>query len=229
MFLIRVLTSALLSILLFSAILFSIRSVSGEMENNEFPPATRDSSVILPFEDEDTKIASECINLKIEKNSSDFSECVDKKDLNTIYEREVDTAHNKKTKVNIFTSLFYRQIVSFLDFSYSLLFATVFSAVVFILIYIASLVCFISFLQPAGALKKNLLHFSNWTIDAPPMLGIIGTLFAMTSYFSSRAQEEGLSFDGFFDNFILAAATTIVGGIVSVINHFLTTYASINK
>lgn len=66
-------------------------------------------------------------------------------------------------------------------------------------------------------------RFHAWCVDAPPILGICGTLIALISYLASI--DGGDALDGFLGAFATAATTTLLGGITAVINQGLLSYA----
>jgi len=64
------------------------------------------------------------------------------------------------------------------------------------------------------------LYGSEWTINAPPVLGVVGTIFSFGMVVGNLADISSLS-TVFKDNFPNAALTTILGGSVYVINLFI--------
>lgn len=61
------------------------------------------------------------------------------------------------------------------------------------------------------------IYTSEWTINAPPVLGVVGTIFAFGIVVSNMSDMSGLT-TLFKENFADAALTTILGGIVYVLN-----------
>jgi hypothetical protein len=66
-------------------------------------------------------------------------------------------------------------------------------------------------------------QFHSWAVDAPPILGICGTLVALIGYLSAVEASDNLS--GFLAAFSTAASTTLVGAVTSVINQGMLAYA----
>jgi hypothetical protein len=61
------------------------------------------------------------------------------------------------------------------------------------------------------------LYTSEWTINAPPVLGVVGTIFSFGMVVSNISDISSLS-TLFKENFANAALTTIIGGTVYVLN-----------
>jgi len=70
--------------------------------------------------------------------------------------------------------------------------------------------------------SSNLSHFSEWVINAPPMLGVLGTVIAFSIMVSSGGDISELFQSTFYD----AAKTTVLGGSVYVINLFLSSVSN---
>ena len=64
------------------------------------------------------------------------------------------------------------------------------------------------------------IYISEWTINSPPVLGVVGTIFAFGIVVSNMSDMSGLT-TLFKENFADAALTTILGGIVYVLNLLL--------
>ncbi|MEK8016439.1 MAG: hypothetical protein VSS75_006185 [Candidatus Parabeggiatoa sp.] len=65
--------------------------------------------------------------------------------------------------------------------------------------------------------------FSEWTINVPPTLGVLGTIIAMAIAIGSKGTTTPEEFMALFiQNFWAAVSTTILGGIVYTINLWLT-------
>lgn len=64
------------------------------------------------------------------------------------------------------------------------------------------------------------IYISEWTINAPPVLGVVGTIFSFGIVVSNMSDMSGLT-TLFKENFADAALTTILGGIVYVLNLLL--------
>lgn len=60
--------------------------------------------------------------------------------------------------------------------------------------------------------------YDAWLVDAPPLLGICGTLFALISFLGGVSTNSGI--DNFLSAFSVAALTTLAGGFASVLNQF---------
>ena len=61
------------------------------------------------------------------------------------------------------------------------------------------------------------LYSSEWAINAPPVLGVVGTIFSFGMVVSNLSDMSSLS-TVFKDNFANAALTTIIGGSIYVLN-----------
>lgn len=61
------------------------------------------------------------------------------------------------------------------------------------------------------------LYSSEWAINTPPVLGVVGTIFSFGMVVSNLEDMSSLS-TVFKDNFSNAALTTIIGGTVYVLN-----------
>ena len=72
------------------------------------------------------------------------------------------------------------------------------------------------------------IYISEWTINAPPVLGVVGTIFSFGIVVSNMSDMSGLT-TLFKENFADAALTTILGGIVYVLNLLLTLIHTINN
>lgn len=64
---------------------------------------------------------------------------------------------------------------------------------------------------------------ADWAINAPPILGVVGTIIAFSGFISASG-GSAITGDAFGKAFFDAAATTVVGGLIYVINLLL--YAS---
>lgn len=71
--------------------------------------------------------------------------------------------------------------------------------------------------------KSAIAALSDWAINAPPILGVIGTIIAFAGFITGSG-SAAISPDLFGRSFFDAAATTVVGGLIYVINLLL--YAS---
>ena len=69
-------------------------------------------------------------------------------------------------------------------------------------------------------LDSIFLYASEWAINAPPVLGVVGTIFSFGIVVSSLSDPSSLG-TVFKENFANAALTTIIGGSVYVLNLFL--------
>jgi len=77
------------------------------------------------------------------------------------------------------------------------------------------------------SLDSLFLYASEWAINAPPVLGVVGTIFSFGIVVSNMDDISGLS-TVFKENFANAALTTIIGGAVYVINLFLNIFIAKN-
>lgn len=72
--------------------------------------------------------------------------------------------------------------------------------------------------------SRNSAHYnryfslSEWCTNSPPMLGVLGTIFSFALMVSNT---QGSPVEAFRENFMVAAATTILGGAVYVFNLLL--------
>jgi len=66
-------------------------------------------------------------------------------------------------------------------------------------------------------MEKEMFHLSDWAINAPPILGVLGTVVA----FSLLVGQGGDIQDAFSDSFFDAAKTTIIGGFIYTLNLLL--------
>ena len=76
-------------------------------------------------------------------------------------------------------------------------------------------------------LDSIFLYSSEWTINAPPVLGVVGTIFSFGMVVSNLSDMSSLS-TVFKENFANAALTTIIGGSVYVINLFINIFIAKN-
>lgn len=81
--------------------------------------------------------------------------------------------------------------------------------------------------HPKEKVDKFFFYVSEWGTNAPPVLGVIGTIFAFGVLVSEMNNTSNLS-DLFKSNFQDAALTTIIGGITYVINLFLNIFIAKN-
>ena len=66
-------------------------------------------------------------------------------------------------------------------------------------------------------MEKEMFHLSDWAINAPPILGVLGTVVA----FSLLVGQGGDIQDAFSESFFEAAKTTIIGGFIYTFNLLL--------
>lgn len=64
------------------------------------------------------------------------------------------------------------------------------------------------------------MYMSEWTVNSPPVLGVVGTIFSFGIVVSNMSDISALT-TLFKENFADAALTTIIGGMVYVFNLFL--------
>jgi len=76
-------------------------------------------------------------------------------------------------------------------------------------------------------LDSIFLYASEWAINAPPVLGVVGTIFSFGIVVSNINDMSSLS-TVFKENFANAALTTIIGGSVYVINLFVNIFIAKN-
>jgi len=68
-------------------------------------------------------------------------------------------------------------------------------------------------------ISETYFHLSDWAINSPPMLGVLGTIIAFALLVGNM--EEGNIQDVFTKSFFDAAITTIIGGLIYVFNLLL--------
>jgi len=76
-------------------------------------------------------------------------------------------------------------------------------------------------------LDSLFLYASEWAINAPPVLGVVGTIFSFGIVVSNLSDPSSLG-TVFKENFANAALTTIIGGSVYVLNLFLNIFIAKN-
>lgn len=76
-------------------------------------------------------------------------------------------------------------------------------------------------------LDSIFLYASEWAINAPPVLGVVGTIFSFGIVVSNLSDPSSLG-TVFKENFANAALTTIIGGSVYVLNLFLNIFIAKN-
>jgi len=76
-------------------------------------------------------------------------------------------------------------------------------------------------------LDSFFLYSSEWAINAPPVLGVVGTIFSFGMVVSNLSDMSSLS-TVFKDNFANAALTTIIGGSIYVLNLLLNIFIAKN-
>jgi len=76
-------------------------------------------------------------------------------------------------------------------------------------------------------LDSLFLYASEWAINAPPVLGVVGTIFSFGIVVSNISDMSSLS-TVFKENFANAALTTIIGGSVYVLNLFINIFIAKN-
>jgi flagellar motor component MotA len=68
-------------------------------------------------------------------------------------------------------------------------------------------------------ISETYFHLSDWAINSPPMLGVLGTIISFALLVGNM--EEGNIQDVFTKSFFDAAITTIIGGLIYVFNLLL--------
>lgn len=76
-------------------------------------------------------------------------------------------------------------------------------------------------------LDNIFLYSSEWAVNAPPVLGVVGTIFSFGMVVSNLSDMSSLS-TVFKENFANAALTTIIGGSVYVKNLGMTIFIAKN-
>jgi len=75
------------------------------------------------------------------------------------------------------------------------------------------------------SISEKSFTLSEWAINSPPILGVVGTIYGFASFTLVASEQKGL-FDIFKSNFYDAATTTIIGGSFYVINLALSIWIS---
>jgi len=78
---------------------------------------------------------------------------------------------------------------------------------------------FLKTFSKSSNLNQIHFHFSDWAINAPPILGVLGTIISFSLMVSNS--KDGNVQDVFNLHFFDAAITTILGGFVYVLNMLL--------
>ena len=129
-----------------------------------------------------------------------------------------DLAKPKNPETSQFNT-FYKSFTS--STFYQVLFGYTLVTLIIIGIILAQTITFAYYLSYlTGNVISSFEKWASWCVEAPPVLGIVGTLFAMIIFFAEKANQPDI-WDLFFAKFVIAAATTILGGISNVINHWL--------
>jgi len=68
-------------------------------------------------------------------------------------------------------------------------------------------------------IDKAFFHLSDWAINSPPMLGVLGTILSFALLVGNM--DDGNILDVFTKSFFDAAITTIIGGLIYVFNLLL--------
>jgi len=68
-------------------------------------------------------------------------------------------------------------------------------------------------------ISETYFHLSDWAINSPPMLGVLGTIISFALLVGTM--KDGNIQDIFTKSFFDAAITTIIGGLIYVFNLFL--------
>ena len=76
-------------------------------------------------------------------------------------------------------------------------------------------------------LDNLFLYSSEWAVNAPPVLGVVGTIFSFGMVVSNMADMSSLS-TVFKENFSNAALTTILGGSMYVLNLLINIFIAKN-
>ena len=75
--------------------------------------------------------------------------------------------------------------------------------------------------------KFDLLKFQTWAINSAPILGVLGTIAALSQITLEKQNEQISTLKSIFlDNFFDATTTTILGGMAYVINLLIACYLS---
>lgn len=85
--------------------------------------------------------------------------------------------------------------------------------ILFMTLWLQLLLCFSLNTKPT----ETQLALSEWNINSPPIIGVIGTIYSF-AYFTLTSSEQTGLFDLFKSNFYDAATTTIIGGTCYVLN-----------
>lgn len=94
---------------------------------------------------------------------------------------------------------------------------------IFAVLAVCQAACLFDALRKFREERSIFTNYYGWLVDTPPVLGICGTLFALMSFLSSAT--SGVTSEQFLSAFSIAALTTLAGGLTSICNHFLLSYA----
>lgn len=75
-------------------------------------------------------------------------------------------------------------------------------------------------------IQRKTEKLTDWSINAPPLIGLIGTLIPL-GYVVANAQQNGHMAGletAFLNNFVTALDTTIMGAMVYVVNYFIAVF-----
>lgn len=81
------------------------------------------------------------------------------------------------------------------------------------------LAIFIYVILEKEKVSETYFHLSDWAINSPPMLGVLGTIISFALLVGTM--KEGNIQDVFTKSFFDAAITTIIGGLIYVFNLLL--------
>jgi len=94
-----------------------------------------------------------------------------------------------------------------------------FLTAIFVTLSFASALALFEFVRKISSAQPVAKYLHAWLIDAPPILGICGTLFALIVFLAQINQGEALQL--FLPAFSTAAITTLAGGLGAVVNQLL--------
>ena len=99
-----------------------------------------------------------------------------------------------------------------------------FIRMIYLIIFITLfLQIYFTLLSLTQKLPKRIFSVSEWAVNSPPILGVVGTIYSFAS-FTMNSDKAASLFTLFKANFYDAATTTIIGGSVYVINLALAIY-----
>lgn len=214
-----------IAFLLFLYFINLIKFPEKEIKHNEGQPITTEEII------KKSKVELKNIN-KVQKEYDNFIICQYRKNKPC----SIPTKENvKKHSINYFNVF----IKNFIFFDYikikndSLVIPTIYNIIFFTFLLQIFLLALSNNYQELLAitskekLDRIFLFTSEWTINSPPVLGVVGTIFSFGVLVSSLSETSSLTML-FKINFADAALTTIIGGSVYVLNLLINIFTTKN-